>query len=58
MTVYRRSDPLQLLEDPDLLDVAPAAIAWWMVLTAAVVAALLGVLVLLGLGRLAGGGHA
>lgn len=55
MTVYRRSDPLQLLEDPDLLDVAPAAIAWWMVLTAAVVVVLVGVLVLLGIGQVRGG---
>lgn len=62
----RMADPLSVDEEPwtpagdsaDLLDVAPAVVAWWMTLTAGVVAALVAVLVLLGLGRLVGGGHA
>ena len=56
----RLADPLTVDEEPwdppaedpvDLLDGAPAAIAWWMVLTAGVAAGLVAVLVVLGLGR-------
>lgn len=56
----RIADPLTVDEEPwdpptqdpaDLLDVAPAAIAWWAVAMGAVAAALVVVLALLGLGR-------
>ena len=45
-------DPLPNRSAPDLLDITPALIAWWMTLTAGVAAALVAVLVVLGLGRI------